>query len=124
MRSNISTHIGLEGLFIVIVLVLCGGANRMVFNGPGLIALGSECPHSFLSGLVPTHWTKRVGPAILGFQMAYCAIECEPTISWCMRSIRNRVNLVYHDVDMEVLLVVVSNENVLVFLEAKLVQRV
>jgi hypothetical protein len=106
------------------MFILGRGANRLVFNGPGLIALGSECPHSLLSGLVPSHWTKRVGPAILGFKMAYCAIETEPTISWCMRSIRNRVNLVYHDMDMEVLLVVVSNENVLVLLEAKLVQRV
>jgi hypothetical protein len=41
-----------------------------------------------------------------------------------MRSIRSRVDLVYHDVDMEMLLVVVSNENVLVLPEAKLVQRV
>jgi hypothetical protein len=34
------------------------------------------------------------------------------------------MNSVYHDVNMKVLLVVVSDENVLVFLEAKLVQRV
>jgi hypothetical protein len=34
------------------------------------------------------------------------------------------MNSVYHDVNMKVLLVFVSDENVLVFLEAKLVQRV
>jgi len=76
------------------------------------------------SYLVPSHWTRCVGPAILGFKMANCAIECEPTIGWCMRSVGFRVNLVHHDVNMKMLLVFVSNENVLVFLEAELVQRV
>src|ERR1035437_3262697 len=56
--------------------------------------------------------------------MAYCAVECEPTISWCMRSVGFRVNLVSHGVNMKMLLVLVGSQNVLVFLEAKLVQRV
>ena len=39
-----------------------------------------------------------------------------------MRSIGFRVNFVHHDVNMKMLLVVVSDDHVLVFLEAELVQ--
>src|ERR1035438_250075 len=124
MRSNFSTHIGLEGLFIVIMLIFCSGAGWVLLSRSCRIAFCFRCRHGHFPILVPAHWTGRVGPSILGFQMAYCAIECEPTISWCVRSVGFRVNLVYHGVNMKMLLVIVGNENVLVILEAKLVQRV
>jgi hypothetical protein len=65
-----------------------------------------------------------VGPAILGFEMAYCAIKSNPISVRSMSFVCFGMNSVYHDVNMKVLLVFVSNENILVFLEAKLVQRV
>ena len=65
-----------------------------------------------------------MGPAILGFKMAYCAVKSDPISVRSMGFVCFGMNSVYHDVNMKVLLVVVSDENVLVFLEAKLVQRV
>ena len=61
-------------------------------------------------------------PTIFCFKKACRGIESQPTERWRMSSVRYGVNLVHHDVDMEVLLVVVSDDHVQVFVEPKLLQ--
>src|SRR5208283_146171 len=124
MRSNFSTYIGLQRLFIMIMLILGRGARWVFLSRSCRIAIRFRCRHGRFPILVPSHWTGRVGPAILGFKMAYCAVKSDPISVRSMGFVSFGMNSVYHDVNMKVLLVFVSDENVLVFLEAKLVQRV
>ena len=112
MRCNFPTHKGLEGLFIVIMLVLYSGASWVFLNRPRRIAFRFRFRHGDFPILVPSHWTRRVGPAILGFKMAYCAIESDPISVRRMGFVCFGMNSVYHDVNMKVLLVFVSDENI------------
>jgi len=70
--------------------------------------------------IVPGVWDATV----FGFERACSGIKSDPITVRRMGLVCFGMNSVYHDVNMKVLLVFVSDENVLVFLEAKLVQRV
>ena len=61
-------------------------------------------------------------PAILRFEEAYGGIQSEPISIGCERSERPRMNFVHHDVDVEVLLVVVRNDQELVALISECLQ--
>ena len=105
----------------MIMLVSGGGAVRLVLNRPGLIALGSGCSHSLLSGLVPAGRAGSVGPTVFSFERAYSRVKSDPIPIRRMGFVGFRVDLIQHNVNMKMLLVVVRNDNVLVVLVAKLV---
>jgi len=106
----------------VIMLVSGGGAYRLVLIGPGLIALGPRCSHSLLSGLIPAGRADSVGPDVFGFERAHCRVKRDPIPIRRMGFVGFWMDLIQHDVNVEMLFVVVGNDNVLVVLVAKLVQ--
>jgi hypothetical protein len=63
-------------------------------------------------------------PAIFSFEYAHCGIKRQPVPIRCMRFEGLRMNLVYHDVDVEVLLVIVRDNHILMVPVSKCVQRV
>ena len=106
------------------MLKLGGGPSGLSRNPSGRIAFRSGCPHSFLSCLVPARRTGRVGPTVFGFKRTYCGVKNDPIPVRRMGFVCYGMNLVQHDVNMEVLLVFVGNDHVLVVLVPELVQRV
>ena len=93
---------------------LCGGSGRMLLGRSGRIALGFRYEYGLLSILLPAHWTRRVCPTMFRFKKAYCGIESEPIAIWRMCSESLQMNLVEHDVDVKMLLVIVRDDHELV----------
>jgi hypothetical protein len=121
-RGYLPLNVGLERFFVVVMLKLRSGPCGLFPNRSGRISFRSRCPHSFLSGLVPAGRTGGVGPTVLGFKRTYRGVKNDPI------SIRRTgfecsgMNLVQHDVNMEMLFVVVGNDHILVVLVPELVQ--
>ena len=88
------------------------------------VTFGARCAYCLFRFLIPTGWTRRVCPAIFRFEDAHCGIKRQPVPIRCMRFEGLRMNLVYHDVDVKVLLVIVGNNHILVVPVSKCVQRV
>jgi hypothetical protein len=121
-RGYLPLNVGLERFFVVVMLELCGGASGLISSCSGRIAFGSGCPHSFLSGLVPAGRTGGVGPTVLGFKRAYRGIKDDPISIRRMGFECYGMNLVQHDVNMEMSFVVVGNDHILVALVPELVK--
>src|ERR1039458_3395328 len=75
------------------------------------MALGFRLQYSLLRILVPSHRTRRVGPAMFCFKEAYCGIQSEPIAIGRMCSESLQMNLVEHDVNVKMLLVVVCDDH-------------
>ena len=75
------------------------------------MALGFRLQYRLLRILVPSHRTRRMCPAMFRFKVAYCGIESEPIAIWRMCSEGLHMNLVEHDVDMEMFFVVVRDDH-------------
>src|ERR1035438_5704629 len=95
------------------MLILCSGTSRLLSSQPRRIAFGVRHQYGLLSILVPSHRTKCVSPAMFCLKEAYSGIETEPIAIWCMCSECFRMNLVHHDVNMEMLLVIVRDDHIL-----------
>src|ERR1035438_10281900 len=63
-------------------------------------------------------------PAIFRFEDAHCGIKRQPVAVGCMRLEGLRMNLVDHDVDVKVLLVIVRNNHILVVLVTEFTESV
>src|SRR5208337_3076095 len=90
---------------------LCSSSSRMLLSRSRHMALGFRLQYSLLRILVPSHRTRRVGPAMFRFKKACCGIESEPIAIWRMCAERLQMDLVEHNVDVKMLFVVVRNDH-------------
>jgi len=118
-RGHLPPHVGLERFLVLVMFKLRGGAGRLLSGAPKRITLGSWRAYNLLRFLIPPCGTRCVRPTMFCFKKACRGIESQPTERWRMGSVRYGVNFVQHDVDMKVLLVVVSDDHVQMFVEPK-----
>ena len=114
LRGHFPPYVGLQRFLIVIMFQLCRCPCRLLSGSTGVHCVRIlECAYSLFRFLIPSRRAWRMCPAIFRFEDAHCGIESQPVPIWCMRFEGLRMNLVHHDVDVKVLLVIVRDNHIL-----------